>query len=55
MASNLFKDFRDCDKKEYNLILVRSVKDEKFGCAIMNRLRKASCNENKKIRRNPKM
>lgn len=43
MAHNLFKDFRECDKKGYDIILVRSVKEKDFGCAIMNRLRKASC------------
>ncbi|MBD3249941.1 threonylcarbamoyl-AMP synthase [Candidatus Woesearchaeota archaeon] len=47
MASRLFKDFRDCDNKKYDVILVRSVKEKNFGCAIMNRLRKASCIKNK--------
>ena len=45
MARNLFKDFRDCDKKKYDIILVNAVKEEDFGCAIMNRLKKASCNK----------
>jgi L-threonylcarbamoyladenylate synthase len=42
MAKNLFKDFRDADKKGYEIIIVKETKDEGFGCAIMNRLRKAS-------------
>lgn len=46
MASNLFRDFRECDKKGYDIILVRAVREKDFGCAIMNRLRKASCKKN---------
>jgi len=43
MAKNLFKDFREADKKGYDIIVVKEVEDKGFGCAIMNRLRKASC------------
>lgn len=42
MAKNLFKDFREADKKGYDIIVVKEVEDKGFGCAIMNRLRKAS-------------
>jgi len=42
MAKNLFKDFREADKKSYDIIVVKEVEDKGFGCAIMNRLRKAS-------------
>lgn len=42
MAKNLFKDFRDADKDGFEVILVREVKEEEFGCAIMNRLKKAA-------------
>jgi len=38
----LFKDFREADKKGYDIIVVKEVEDKGFGCAIMNRLRKAS-------------
>src|SRR3989338_5481750 len=41
MAKNLFKDFRDADKKCYEIIVVEEVEDKEFGCAIMDRLRKA--------------
>ena len=37
----LFKDFRDADKKCYEIIVVEEVEDKEFGCAIMDRLRKA--------------
>lgn len=42
MAKNLFKDFRLADKKGYTLIIVKEIKDQDFGNAIMDRLRKAS-------------
>jgi len=42
MAKNLFKDFREADKKGYKIIVVKEVEDKGFGSAIMNRLRKAS-------------
>ena len=42
MAKKLFKDFRDSDKEGFEIILVKEIKDEKFGCAIMNRLKKAA-------------
>lgn len=42
MAKNLFKDFRESDKKRYNLILVWQTKNKDLGTAIMDRLRKAS-------------
>lgn len=42
MAKNLYKDFREADKKNYDLILVKEVKNKDLGCAIMNRLKKAS-------------
>ena len=41
MAKNLFKDFRDADKKCYEIIVVEEIEDKEFGCAIMDRLRKA--------------
>ncbi len=44
MAKNLFKDFREADKKNYNIIVVKEVEDKEFGAAIMNRLRKAAGN-----------
>jgi L-threonylcarbamoyladenylate synthase len=47
MAHNLFKDFRSCDKEGYDIILVKAPREKDLGFAIMNRLRKASCNENK--------
>ncbi len=45
MAKNLYKDFLKSDKEGYNIIIVREVKDRGFGCAIMDRLRKASVNK----------
>ena len=42
MGKSLFKDFRDADKEGCKIIIVKETKDEGFGCAIMNRLRKAS-------------
>jgi L-threonylcarbamoyladenylate synthase len=42
MAKNLFKDFREADKKGYDIIVVKEVEDKGLGYAIMNRLRKAS-------------
>lgn len=42
MGKSLFKDFRDADKEGCEIIIVKETKDEGFGCAIMNRLRKAS-------------
>ena len=44
MAKNLFKDFREADKENYEIIAVRGVKDEGLGGAIMDRLRKAGEN-----------
>ena len=45
MGKNLFKDFRDADKKGFDLVLVNEINDENFGEAIMDRLRKASENK----------
>lgn len=42
MAKNLFNDFRNADKKKYNIILVKAVIEKELGSAIMNRLKKAS-------------
>lgn len=41
MASNLFRDFRECDKKEFDIIIVKSIPERGLGVAIMNRLNKA--------------
>ena len=41
MAKNLFKDFREADKKGYDIIVVKEVDEKGIGCAIMDRLRKA--------------
>jgi L-threonylcarbamoyladenylate synthase len=41
MASNLFKDFRDCDKNGFDIIIVKSIQEKGLGSAIMNRLNKA--------------
>jgi len=41
MAKNLFKDFRDADKKEFDIIIVKAIQEKDFGVAIMNRLKKA--------------
>lgn len=40
MARNLFKDFRDADKKGFDIIIVKSIQEKNLGNAIMNRLRK---------------
>lgn len=40
MAHNLFKDFRDADKKGFDIIIVKSIQEKSLGNAIMNRLRK---------------
>ncbi len=40
MARNLFKDFRDADKKGFDIIIVKSIQEKSLGNAIMNRLRK---------------
>ncbi|MFW6283634.1 MAG: L-threonylcarbamoyladenylate synthase [Minisyncoccales bacterium] len=42
MAKNMFNDFRLCDQKGYDIILVKEIKDKEFGFAIMDRLKKAS-------------
>lgn len=42
MAKNLFKSFREFDRKEVDIIVVEGVEDKDLGLAIMNRLRKAS-------------
>lgn len=44
MAKNLFRDFREADKRGFQLILVKEVSEKGIGSAIMNRLRKASQN-----------
>ncbi len=46
MARSLFRDFRESDKQGYKVIAVWKVKEEEFGCAIMDRLRKASGKKN---------
>ena len=40
-ASNLYKAFRECEKK-YDLIIAQSVEEEGVGRALMNRLKKAA-------------
>lgn len=42
MARELFKDFRDADKKGYQIIFVKETTTKGFGEAIMDRLKKAS-------------
>lgn len=42
MASNLFKDFREADKKCFDCIVVYAITETSFGRAIMDRLKKAS-------------
>ncbi len=42
MAKNLFKTFREFDKKRVEIIIVEGIDDKKLGFAIMNRLRKAA-------------
>ncbi len=41
MASNLFRDFRECDKKGFDIIIIKSIQEKGLGVAIMNRLKKA--------------
>lgn len=41
MAKNLFDDFRKADKEGYDIILVKEIKNDGLGHAIMNRLKKA--------------
>lgn len=42
IAKNLFKIFREFDKKGTDIIIVEGVKEKNIGLAIMNRLRKAA-------------
>ncbi|OGF20724.1 threonylcarbamoyl-AMP synthase [Candidatus Falkowbacteria bacterium RIFOXYB2_FULL_38_15] len=42
IAKNLFKSFRDFDKKNIDIILVEGIPEKNFGAAIMNRMRKAA-------------
>ena len=42
IAHSVFKAFRDCDTKGYDLIYMRGVPEEGVGAAIMNRVVKAS-------------
>jgi L-threonylcarbamoyladenylate synthase len=42
LAKNLFSKFRECDKKNIDIILVNSINEKGIGMAIMNRLRKSA-------------
>jgi L-threonylcarbamoyladenylate synthase len=42
IAKNLFKSFRDFDKKNIDIILAEGIPEKNFGAAIMNRLAKAA-------------
>jgi L-threonylcarbamoyladenylate synthase len=52
MANNLFRDFRECDKKEFDIIMVKSIPERGLGVAIMDRLNKAGHLEKNKIVKN---
>jgi len=41
-SKNLFKIFRECDKKKIDYILISSVGETGIGLALMNRIRKAA-------------
>lgn len=42
IAKNLFKSFRDFDRKKIDITLAEGIPEKNFGAAIMNRLRKAA-------------
>ena len=42
IAKNLFRSFREFDKKNIDIILAEGIPEKNFGMAIMNRLRKAA-------------
>ena len=42
VAHNLFRVFRECDKKGYKRIILEEIDDRELGLAVMNRAKRAA-------------